>query len=205
MIFILITVCLIKQDYEIRKQQYINGISKAKEYLSKIPDIKICIIENNGKRETFLDMFDIEVLYTNNNSLHTNNKGIKELQDVKDAIDYFKIQESDFIVKLTGRYILQENSEFLQQLTKFNPDKTDCIIRFGTLQQYNTCHKVAMCASFLIGMKCKYVKQIGVPAENESVERRWAIATFSIDLSRIVCMEKLGILVCPGHNTYFLV
>jgi hypothetical protein len=204
MIFILITVCLIKQDYEIRKQQYINGISKAKEYLSKIPDIKICIIENNGKRETFLDMFDIEVLYTNNNSLHTNNKGIKELQDVKDAIDYFKIQESDFIVKLTGRYILQENSEFLQQLTKFNADKTDCIIKFGNCQ-YTVFHKVRECLTVLIGMKCKYVKQIGVPAENESVERRWAIATFPIDLSRIVCMEKMGILVCPGHNTYFLV
>ena len=204
MIYVLITVCLIEQDYEIRKQQYINGISKAKEFFSKIPDVKLCIIENNGKRETFLDNFGVDVLYTNNNSLPTRNKGIKELQDVKDAIDYFKINESDFIVKLTGRYILQENSQFLQQLTKFNPDKTDCIIKFGNCQ-YTVFHKVPECLTVLIGLKCKYVKQISMPSENESVEHRWAIATFPIVLNRIVCMEKMGILVCPGNNTYFLV
>ena len=204
MIYVLITVCLIKQDYEIRKQQYINGISKAKEYFSKIPDIKLCIIENNGKRKTFLDDFGIDILYTTNNSLPTRNKGIKELQDVKDAIEFFKINESDFIVKLTGRYILQENSEFLQELTKFNPDITDCIIKFGNCS-YTVFHKVPECLTVLIGMKCKYVKQISVPAENESVEHRWAIATFHIVLNRIVCMKKMGILVCPGHNNYFLV
>jgi hypothetical protein len=112
MIYFIITTSLIKQDYEIRKQQYINGITTLKT-LTKNINCKLCIVENNGQRKTFLDDFGIDVLYTNNNEIKTNNKGIKELKDVWDCTNHFNIQDNDFIVKITGRYILQENNEFL--------------------------------------------------------------------------------------------
>lgn len=199
MIYFIITCCLIEKDYEIRKEQYINGISTLLK-LVKVP-CKFIIVENNGKRETFLDNFGIDVLYTTNNSIRTNNKGIKELKDIWDCIQYFNIQDDNFIVKITGRYILQENSEFINTLSN---NKWDCIIKYGNCQ-YTTKHKVPECLTVLIGMKCEYVKKIKIPSEHENVERCWAIASFEIPDDKIIAMEKLGILVCPGANDYFLI
>jgi hypothetical protein len=56
-----------------------------------------------------------------------------------------------------------------------------------------------------VAMKTKYVKKIKIPSENECVEWCWAKASFEIPDDKITFMEKLGILVCPGNNTYFLV
>lgn len=52
-------------------------------------------------------MLDCEVYYTLNNNVQTNNKGYKELQDILDCIVKYNINDSDFIVKMTGRYILR--------------------------------------------------------------------------------------------------
>jgi hypothetical protein len=199
MIYFLITTCLLEQDYEIRKNQYINGISKLKE-LTKELECKILITENNGKRETFLDHLGLEVFYTNNNQIRTGNKGIKELKDVWDSIALLNIQDDDLVVKITGRYILQENNEFMEALKK----ETDCIMKYGNCQ-YTVTHKVAECLTVLVAMKSKYVKKIKIPSENECVEWCWAKASFEIPDNRIMFMEKLGISVCPGTNTYFLV
>ena len=199
MIYFLITTSLIQHEYEIRKQQYINGINKIKE-ATKDLNYKLLIIENNGKRETFLDDLGIEVLYTNNNKIRTGNKGVKELKDVWDSIIYLNIQDDDLIVKITGRYILQENSEFMEALKK----DTDCIMKYGNCQ-YTVTHKVPECLTVLVAMKSKYVKKIKVPYENECVEWCWAKGSFEIPENRITFMEKLGISVCPGHNDYFLV
>jgi hypothetical protein len=54
-------------------------------------------------------------------------------------------------------------------------------------------------------MKSEYVKKIKIPSECENVEKCWAIASFEIPDNKIIFMEKLGILVCPGGNDYFLV
>lgn len=198
MIYFIITCSLIEQDYEIRKEQYINGISALLK-LTKIP-CKFVIVENNGRRETFLDNFGLDVLYTNNNAIQTNNKGIKELKDVWDCIKYFNIQDEDLIVKVTGRYILQENSDFISALS----EDIDCIMKYGNCS-YTVKHKVPECLTVLVAMKTKYVKKIKIPHETECVEWCWARASFEIPDNRIMFMEKLGILVCPGTNIYFLV
>lgn len=199
MIYFLITTCLLEQDYEIRKEQYLNGINKLKD-LSKDLDCKLLITENNGKRETFLDHLGLEVFYTNNNQIRTGNKGIKELKDVWDSITHLNIHDDDLIVKITGRYILQENSEFIEVLKK----DTDCIMKYGNCQ-YTVTHKVPECLTVLVAMKSKYVKKIKIPTEFENVESCWAKASFEIPDNKITFMEKLGILVCPGSNTYFAV
>jgi len=198
MIYFIITCSLVEKDYEIRKQQYINGISALLKIV-KIP-CKIIIVENNGKRETFLDKFGLDILYTNNNAIPTNNKGIKELKDVWDCVQNFNIQDEDLIVKITGRYILQENSNFISTLN----EDMDCIMKYGNCD-YTAKHKVSECLTVLVAMKTKYVKKIKIPSENECVEWCWAKASFEIPDDKIRFMEKLGILICPGNNTYFLV
>ena len=131
MIYFIVTTCLYDKS-EIRASQYMNGITKLNTVLSDLhlENYKIIIVENNGIRDTFLNDLGCEVLYTKNNSMHTRNKGVKELSDIFDCIKRC-IKNDDFIVKMTGRYILNNKSEFMNVLKNKYNESLDCILRFG--------------------------------------------------------------------------
>jgi len=198
MIYILVTASLILKDFEIRQKQYTAGINCVKKYFN---NGKIIIIENNGKRDTFLNDFGVDVFYTDNNK-YTTNKGGTELKDINDCINYYNINDDDFIIKITGRYLLIENSNFVNHVKHIN--KYDCLIQYGSFitPQKN---KMNDCITGLIGMKCKYVKQIEYPLNHECVEWNWAKVTYQIQDDKICNLDKLGIYICPGSNDYFLV
>jgi len=205
MIYFIVTTSLFN-NCDIRLNQYINGINKLKEIIKKlsITNYKIIIVENNGLRNTFLNSLECDVYYTNNNVLKNVNKGYKELQDILDCIEYYNINDDDFIVKLTGRYILHDNSEFMNIIKNINNKNYDCIIKYGSyLSPVN--YKMNDCITGLIGMKCIYIKQIENPTEHECVEWKWAKSTYLINDKKIYIVNKLGIDICPGSNDYFSV
>ena len=204
MIYFLVTTSLFN-DCEIRKAQYINGINKLKQNIIflNLTNYKIIIIENNGKRNTFLDSLDCEVFYTNNNFLNIE-KGYKELKDILDCIEQNNINDTDFIVKMTGRYMLDDDSNFMNKLKNINNSDCDCIIRYGPY--YNPVnYKMNDCITGLIGMRCYFVKQIEIPLQGECVEWKWGKVTYLIDDSKICILNSLGIYISPGSNDMFLV
>jgi len=104
MIYLIITTSINNkygiQDAKERKERYLFAIS---ETLKNLPTSIIpIIVENNGKRETYLDIFN--VFYTDNNKYQYKNKGINEMLDIKEVIRTYGIKEDDIIIKLTGRY-----------------------------------------------------------------------------------------------------
>jgi hypothetical protein len=201
MIFFIVTTSLFI-DSRIRTTQYINGIFKLKKILSNHLDVnqyEIIIVENNGERPTFLDSLGCKILYTNNNSLKTPNKGRKELQDIFDCIRIFNINDDDFIVKMTGRYVLTDDSEFITAVKK---NVYDCIIKYGPyFKPVN--YKMDDCITGLIGMRCVYVKQIELPGDTVAVEWNWAKTANTIE--HVYIVNKLGIQICPDGNNYFMV
>jgi hypothetical protein len=205
MIYFIVTTSIFN-DCPIRQEQYRNCVATLKErvHALNITNYKIIIVENNGVRGTILDTFDCDVYYTRNNFLPTCNKGYKELQDVFDVIDKYNILDTDFIVKITGRYILCNTSEFMNVLKNIEITKYDCIIKYGS---YVTPvdYKMDDCITGLIGMSCKYVKQIQLPSKTECVEWKWAYTTRLIDDTKIYKVNSLGINICPESNTYFCV
>jgi len=206
MIYFIVTAC-IYNNCEIRKKQYINGITKLKNIIANngIDNYEIIIVDNNGERNTFLNDLHHKVYYTNNNSIQTINKGIKELQDIQDCINHYNICDEDFIVKLTGRYILHDNSEFIEVLKKIETKPYDCIIKYGPFFK-PVDYKTRDCITGLIGMRCKYVKQIEKPEGPQIwVEWKWACVTYLIDDEKIYKVNKLGIDICPASNIYFSV
>jgi len=207
MIYFLVTTC-IYNDCPIRKERYLNSICKLKEVVQtlNLPSSKIIIIENNGKRPTYLDNLDCEVYYTNNNSLPIKNIGHKELMDVLDCIEHYGIQMDDFIVKMTGRYIFDDDSEFLKSLTRV--DRYDCIIRYGPYFDEKQSNGIIIpfdCITGLIGMRCRYIRQIEKPTEKEWIEWKWGKASSLIPETRICKLTTLGIYICPQNFNYFLV
>lgn len=208
MIYFIITTCLspsLFKDAHIRQSQYIIAINKLKEIILKleIKNYKIILVENTNNKYTFLDTLDCRTFYTSNNFLDNKNKGYKELQDILDCIDNLEIDDNDFIVKMTGRYILEDNSEFMNIIKDIDDTKYDCVIRYGSyLNPVN--YKMNDCITGLIGMRCRYIKMIEKPNE-EPVEWKWGKVTNLIEDKNIYIVNKLGINICPGSNRYFKV
>ncbi len=137
-VYFIVTTCLLQENFEIRKKEYIDSINTLIQEVSKYNTLEtfIYIVENNGSRYTFLNDFslnnkNVKVIYTNHNQIATPNKGLKELLDFFFILQECKeIDNNDIVVKLTGRYRFGEDSTFLNILYNYYNDY-DAFIRSG--------------------------------------------------------------------------
>jgi hypothetical protein len=217
-IWIIITTSLINstfqgRDYTSRKTEYIHGILKILEIFK---GYNIVIVENHSLLErpilkfiphkTFLDSFGVPVLYTRTNRIITRNYGMKELLDIQECIARFNIQPSDFIVKITGRYLLSDDSQFVNEIKQISTTNYDAILRYGSFIETPPEGKSTNCVTGLIGLRCKYIKEIEIPDEDTYVEWKWAKKINELDDSRVKSLRWLGIYIRPSiQPTYFLV
>jgi len=202
MIYFILTACIL-DDSPIREKEYCTAYTALECAIQRLGiKAKIMFVENNGKRETYLDELGCDVLYTQNNALPTENKGYKEIRDVLDCIAAYSIKDTDFIVKLTGRYILDRDSPFMSALQA--EPLPDCIIKYTNYLTHSSI-RTRDCISGLIGMKCQYVKQIELPSETEAAEWKWAGATYTIDETHIVNLNRLGLHMHMGSVVYIYV
>ena len=221
MIYIIITSSIIngnpdlKYDYNTRRNEYIQGITKLIQRCKGKP-YKLVIVENSSllikKRftfevnKTFLEDFQIPVIYTRNNAYNIQNYGTKELMDIKTVIDKLAINDDDFIVKMTGRYILYDHCPFFDEVDKLENTKYSAIIRFGSYMNFEKEREKDNCITGLIGLKCKYVKELYYPHEDVFVESVWAEKIASLPENEVCCLDRLGIYIRPSHLfTYVLV
>jgi hypothetical protein len=123
------TTSIITSD---REQLYVESIRDTMKKIRHIP-LKAYVVENNGQRSTALDTIEgVEVLYTNTNNIESLNeptkafassgKGQKEMLDVLFVGDHFGFEDTDLVIKLTGRYTLASSSFFDQILSAPNFD-----------------------------------------------------------------------------------
>lgn len=140
MIYLIITTSINNrfgtQNDEERKERYLNAIGQTLKVLPY--EIKPLIVENNGKRETYLDNFyhhhrqHVKVFYTNNNQRQFKSKGVNEFLDIKEVIDRYGIEDDDIIIKLTGRYKALSPTFFKDIIE--NENNFDAFVKF-----YGTC------------------------------------------------------------------
>ena len=152
MIYLIITTSINNRygtnDANERKERYLYAISET----LKIVPYKTIIVENNGKRDTYLDSLQ-EIFYTDNNKYSFKSKGINELFDIKDVIKQYNIQDDDIIIRLTGRYRLL-SSHFLDQINTY--DTYDAFIKF-----YGSCSLQFEQYDCILGcyaIRAKYIK-----------------------------------------------
>ena len=193
-IYVVITTSLIECDFNKRKDLYIKGITQIIQLFKDIPNINIVIVENTSKTSSFLDSFGIPVLYTDTNKIVTNNKGIKEIKDVLKCIKHFNMLDDDFLIKITGRYFVHDDSKFVNIIKNFNVKPYDAILRYGyyTLSEIYM-KKCYICVTGLIGMKVSYVKMIEIPDETTDLERKWAEIANTINYENLCILDTLGI------------
>jgi len=160
MIYIIITTSINNKcglnDHIHRENRYIESIKKLLELINNIDNLHPIIVENNGDRKTFLNDFDCDILYTDNNKYDFKHKGGNELLDIKDVINRYNIDDNDTIIKLTGRYKLI-NSDFINLVIN-NCDKTDAFVKFFNVSTLKYHQNKDDCVLGLFALKCKYLK-----------------------------------------------
>ena len=158
--YFIVNACILDSEPSIRDEQYKNGISKLIELTKDMENIQIIIVENNGGKQRYLEDYNNAIcttFYTNNNRhIETGNIGIKELIDVIHCISRFDIGDDDFIVKMNGRYVLNDDSEFIAALKNT-----------GIVQITNTPPTVQ---DALVAEEEPTVQDASVPVEEQSVE-----------------------------------
>jgi hypothetical protein len=104
---ILFTSALISEYYEQRKNEYIESFNSLISFnLCDYTEILECI--NDGGTKSFLDDLTDKVYYTNMN-YRFKNKGVNEILNIKKYLDIRQMNDEEKIIKMTGRYILQNN------------------------------------------------------------------------------------------------
>jgi hypothetical protein len=155
MIYLIITTCILNkhgiQDYEGRKTLYIKCIQQALKFARRL-DIKTIIVENNGKRETYLDTLECDVVYTENNLVDTHNKALNELRDIQEVMRLYNIDDNDMVIKLTGRYLLL-NDMFFNMV--WNTEADICVKYYN---MWTDTTSSIECILGLYAIRAKYLK-----------------------------------------------
>jgi hypothetical protein len=202
MIYLIITTCLnikigIKNDI-LREKLYRESVGTILTLLKDHPDIKPIIVENNGKRPTYLDTLGCDVLYTDNNAANHPNKGVNELNDIKAVIDAYKIADDDMIIKLTGRYRFLDDS-FICTI-KEHMTTYDAFVKF-----FNVCTLRFMwddCVLGLYAIKCKHLKAFTYNCKR-SPECEFAEYIRNNKIS-VMEIQRLNLFCCFGETLRIL-
>jgi hypothetical protein len=161
MIYLIITTSINNKygskDSEERRQRYLYAIGETLKLLPE--EITPIIVENNGQRETYLDIFyhnskKVNVYYTDNNKLPFKSKGINEIIDIKEVIEKYNIQNEDIIIKLTGRYRALSTLFFNEVIN--NQDDYEAFVKF-----YGVCSlkfERYDCVLGCYAIRAKYIK-----------------------------------------------
>lgn len=155
---IVCTAALIKEDYEARKTQYINGLTMLQKY-----GYETYVFESCAKGPTFLDKLCNKVYYTQTNNPKYKNKGINEALSLLVGFKKFNFDSEDMIIKFTGRYMLQTD-EFLKLVDQSNIDADVFVRTWNETNAYTA----------LFAMRMKYFLDfLNTCIDSEVMESDW--------------------------------
>ena len=209
MIYLIITTSINNrhgsQNTNERKERYLYAINNTLKLLPE--QIIPIIVENNGKRETYLDNFyhgvkRVQVVYTENNKQPFKSKGVNELLDIKEVIEKCDIKDDDLIIKLTGRYRAL-SPKFFKDVTA-NEQEYDAFVKF-----FGTCSlkfEIYDCILGCYAMRTKYIKLFNHYSIDNYKSAEIAFARY-IRLSgvRLKEIETLDIECCFAEDNRMLV
>lgn len=183
-----------------RRQEYYLALANVLNLCPK--NIKPIIVENSQENKSYLDVFNCDIVYTNDNSRIIENdlilhKGTRELIDIKKIIEKYEIGDDDMIIKMTGRYLL------------FKPDFFDVVLnnldKDSIFREFNVCTYSKDPIDIVLGLfalRCKYFKSFEYVNDKimgcEEDFRRYI--NVNIPEDKIMKVEKLWLRVILGDN-----
>ena len=137
---IIFTSALIAHQFEIRKEEYL------KSYTTLIKNgFTPWIIESTNIDHSFYDELTSHICYPQKNNPTVRNIGVNEVMALKTSIPFLPFNDDDIVIKLTGRYLLYEQT-FIDTIRE-NPNN-DAYAKWVDDQVFTGC----------IALKWKYFK-----------------------------------------------
>lgn len=185
---ILYTSALIPHKFEERKQEYIRCLKTLESYGFKE---QVYIAESGPYTPlSFFENYCDHVFYANTNDASLINKGVNEAKATIAAFDYFDFDDEDMIVKITGRYLF--NNDYFLQLVKTHPEMDAFASYFEDKNRGVT--------TGCFAMRYKYYKQMVEELDLEKMEENlidveWEVAQFleKMGKGKVMYLDKVGI------------
>ena len=105
-------------------------VERIRDTMSRMAGFSITfyVVENNGIRPTLLDTIEgATIVYTETNK-ETWGIGKKEFYDVKSVCERYNFSEEDIVIKMTGRYLI-ENPTLVEKVLYYS-DNIDVFMKF---------------------------------------------------------------------------
>lgn len=192
MIHLIITSANIKTHYEQRKEQYIKSISGAMacDYFFD----SITVLECVSSYEDYLSAYPV---YYSKVSNTFPEKGLNEMAHIKAFLEQSAIDEKDLVIKLTGRYLLDDSSFFNK--VKILEDRFDSIFKDDS-----DIYKGLGYHTFLYCMRksrfLETINSLNFSKENlDPIE--WGVKDFLKNKERHYLLDRLGIMAYQGENS----
>ncbi|MGV3547074.1 MAG: hypothetical protein ACO1N4_08430 [Pedobacter sp.] len=189
MIHLIITTANIHLNYVERKEQYIKSIEQALKF-SYLFD-SYTILECASSHENYLDNYNTH--YSKVKNVFPE-KGLNEMRHLKAFIEQSPLKSMDTIVKLTGRYLLEDSTFFNK--VQFKKEFFDSIFKDDSdIYEGRGYH------TFLYAMKkerfLQTINSLNFSKKNlDPIE--WGIKDFLKDKSRHYLLKRLGVKALQG-------
>jgi hypothetical protein len=205
--YLIVTTCIKNKmgikNGDRRRQEYYLGIANI---LNLVPDgIKPIIVENSQDSKSYLDVFNCDIVYTNDNSLveeegYIMHKGFREMIDIQHIIKKYNIQDDDMVIKMTGRYLLFKPDFF--NIVLQNLDKSAIFRQFNVMTYSKEDIDIVL---GLFAVKCKYLSQFQYKEHKIGCEEEYrTFINDNISIDDILKVDRLY-LRCIIGDTFRLV
>jgi hypothetical protein len=189
MIHLIITAANIPEYFEKRKSQYIESIASCLQFAHLFDSYTI--LECVADEVDYLK--DYNVYYSKAGNSFSN-KGLNEMQHIKAFLEQSAFSDTDAIIKLTGRYLVEE-SYFFERVLELHQQYDGIFKNDDDVYVGNGYHTF-----FYYMKKGLFLKAIASLEFSNANDRpiEWDVKEFLLPNDNHVVIDKLGVMAYQG-------
>lgn len=189
MIHLVITSATIPDHFEKRKSQYIDSIESCLEfsYLFDSYTVLECVADD-------VDYLKEYNVYYSKIGNSFSNKGLNEMQHIKAFLEQSSFAESDAVIKLTGRYLVEE-AYFFEKVQELQNQYDSIFKNDNDVYVGNGYHTF-----FYYMKKGLFLKAIDSLEFSNTNDRpiEWDVKDFLLSQEKHGVIDKLGVMAYQG-------
>ena len=192
MIHLIITAATITDHYEKRKEQYIASIESCLRF-SHLFD-SYTVLECVADEVDYLNPYNVYYSKVGNSF---SNKGLNEMQHLKAYLEQTPFSHTDAIIKLTGRYLVEE-AYFFEKVRDLQHEYDSIFKNDNDVYVGNGYHTF-----FYYMKKGLFLKVIDSLEFSEANQRpiEWDVKDYLLTSDNHVVIDKLGVMAYQGTGS----
>lgn len=191
MIHVIITTANIAESYKARKDQYVESIEACLKYSQYFDSYNV--LECVSAHEPYLDRYN--TAYSSLDNAYPN-KGLNEMNHLRHYLQQSDLQDTDAIIKLSGRYIV-EDSYFFEKVAEYRHEIDSLFKNDNDVYVGNGYH------TFLYYMKkglfINTINSLNFSTDNMT-PIEWDVKNYLMTGDRHAEIDRLGVMARQGAH-----